>query len=149
MKDSKFSETLGKVFSIISLVLLSFIVVGLLGYLIYLDFHISKPAFSLIWIPLLPIFALISNKLFEHLFGDKTYNTNWIEEAKKGKGFLKQGKKRTRKVLTTFIECLLFALLIVRFVILLPLNKVFAVIGIACSAIGFIAYFAVGVIPTD
>ncbi len=149
MKDSKFSTTLGKVLSIVSIVIMSIIVIGLLGLLVYLEFYISKPAFSLIWIPLLPTFALISNRFIEHLVGGKTYGANWIEDAKKGKGVVKHGKHRTQKVLTTFIECVLFALLIARFIVLLPVHKVLAIIGIVCSVIGFISYFAIGVIPTE
>lgn len=145
MKDSKFSTTFGKVCSIAFLVIMALIIIGLLGFLIYLDFYISKPAFTLIWIPLLPIFALISNRLMDHFVGDKTYGANWVDDARKGKGVVKQNKKRTQKVLTTFFECLLFALLIARFVVLLSSNKVFAIIGLICSVIGFISYFAVGV----
>ena len=148
MKKSK-SDTAEKVFYIITFTIMTLIVLGLLGYLIYLDFYISKSAFSLIWVALLPIFGLIANKLFEHFTGNKGYGANWVEDARKGKGIVKQNKRRMRKILTTFIECVMFALLLARFVVLFPLNKVFAIIGITCSAIGFISYFAIGVIPTE
>ena len=127
MKDSEFSQKFGKVVSIILIVISSLIIIGLLGLLVYLDFHTSKPAFSLVWIVLLPIFGLIANRLIEHFIGDNGYGANWVSEARQGKGFVKQNKRRTRKVLTSFFECLLFVLLIIRFVALMSLNKVFSI----------------------
>ena len=149
MKDSEFSTTAEKVFYMVSLVFMSTLVIALLGLLIFLEFYISKPAFTLIWIPLFPILGLICNRLSEHFIGGKIYGANWITDARKGKGLVKQTKRRTRKVLTTFIECTLFVLLIARFIVFLSTNKIFSIIGISFSAIGFVSYFIIGVIPTE
>ena len=148
MKNSN-SNTAEHILNTIISAVLGLTVLGLLGFLIYLDFYISKPSFSLIWILLLPIFGLIVNKITDNVSGDKPYNPNWIDTARKGKGIVKQNKRRTRKVVTTFIELVLFALLLIRFIALLSVNKIFAIIGIICSAICLVIYLIIGVIPTE
>lgn len=147
MKKSSFSDTIGNIFINLIFTLLILVVLGLAGFLLYLDFYISKPVFSLIWVILLPIFGLMATRLLDHFVGDKYYNPNWVYEARSGKGFVKPQKRQTKKILINFIECLLFILLLVRFIILAPLNKVCSIIGVSCSIVAIIAYFIIGIIP--
>lgn len=139
MKYTKMSNKLG---SIVLGILMSMPIIFILvcfGGFVYLDFYLNNPLITLLWIMLLPTFGLGINWFIGHYFGDEYYNTGWVYEGRSVFDVVKTPKYYRRRMYLCIIECVLFVLLIIRFLSLM----LFTLLGI----VGFWAALRESIVP--
>lgn len=144
MKFTKLSNKLCNFVVKAMFVFMILFILGLAGVFLWVDLSYSIPMVSLFWLLLLPAIGLIVNWHIGHFFGDEYYDTGLVIDGDSIFDVVKTPKYYSRRMFVCFIECFLFALLIIRFIFLFPFNFVISVIGIVCSIIGIIIYFIVG-----
>ena len=141
MKFTRLSNKIGSVIVDTIFALMILFMLGIAGVFVYIDFYLSTPIFSLMWIPLLPGLGLAINWFLGKFFDDKYYNTGLVNEGRSVYDVEKTPKYYTRRMFVCFVECFLFVLLIIRFVFLFHLSIASSIIG---SIIGIVIYFIVG-----
>ncbi|MBO5885105.1 MAG: hypothetical protein J6Q51_04840 [Clostridia bacterium] len=124
--------------------ILMLFIIGLTGVFVWLDLYQSLTFFSIIWIAWLPTAGLGINWFLSHILGDEFYNTGMVVDGSSIYDVVKTPKYYTRRMYVCFIECFLFALLIVRFAFLFPVSVVLPIIGIVASIVAIVIYFIVG-----
>ena len=144
MKYTKLSNKLGKFAVGTIFVIMILVILGLAGAFLWIDLSYPFPMLSLFWFLLLPTIGLAVNWFLGHFFGDEYYNTGSVYEGRSIQDVVKTPKYYTRRMFVCFVECILFALLIVRFLFLFPFNIATSIIGIVGSIVGIIIYFIVG-----
>lgn len=142
MKYTKLSNKLLEFFVRAIAVLMILIMLGLAGVFLWVDLSYSLPMVSLMWLLLLPALGLAINWNIGKFFGDEYYNTDLVIEGRSVYDVVKTPKYYTRRMFVCFIECFLFALLIIRF-IFLP-SMITSLLAIVGSITGIIIYFIVG-----
>lgn len=142
MKYTKISNKLGKVVLGIIYGFMILFILGVAGLFLWVDLIYRIPMVSLLWLVLLPTVGLGVNWFIGHFFGDKYYNTGMVHEGRSIYDVEKTPKYYSRRMFVCFIECFLFVLLIVRYILSLPL--ITSIIGIIGSVIAIIIYFIVG-----
>lgn len=143
----KFTRLSGKIGSFVVgtiFALMILFILGLFGAFVYIDFYLSTPIFSFMWFPLLPGLGLAINWFLGKFFGDRYYNTGWVNEGRSVYDVEKTPKYYTRRMFLCFVECFLFVLLILRFVSLIPLSISSSIVGIIGAIVGIVIYFIVG-----
>ena len=144
MKYTKLSNKLGKFAVGTIFVIMILFILGLAGTFLWVDLSYPLPMLSLFWWLLLPTIGLAINWYIGHFFGDEYYNTGWVYEGRSVYDVVKTPRYYTRRMIVCFVECILFALLIIRFLFLFPFNVATSIIGIVGSIVGIIIYFIVG-----
>lgn len=144
MKHTKMTEKLKNILIKTASVIMILIQLGLVGVLLWADFTSPFYMISLVWLVMLPVVGLGVNWFIGPFFGDKYYNTGWVVEGRSVYDVEKTQKYYARRMYLCFIECSLFALLIVRYIFLISASSTIAIIGIIGAIIGFILYFIFG-----
>ncbi len=119
-------------------------IVGVAGVFLWVDISQEIPGLSLLWIMLLPTFGLGINWNIGHFFGDEYYNTGYVRKGRSVLDVVKTPKYYKRRMYLCFIECGLFFLLMIRYLVYFSVTVAVPIIGLLSSIAAMIIYFVVG-----
>lgn len=144
MKFTKISGAIGKFAIWLLYGTLIAMLIGVIGVLLWAELYVGTPIFNILWFVILPAVGLAITYMLGKFTGDKYYDTGMVIEGNTVFDVVKTPKYYRRRMYVCFIECFLFALVIVKNIVLFFLSPMWSIIGIVGSVVAIIIYFIVG-----
>ena len=144
MKYTNMEKKLGRFVVIFSYGFILFLISSLLLGLLVIDFFYGILPISILWFLLLPGFGIILNWFIGRMCGDKFYNTGIVVDGDSVYDIEKTPKYYKRRMYISFIQCGIFGLLGLRYILSIMLGMYMYIILLIGCIIAIVIYVILG-----